>query len=198
MDQSGRTFIEVVATVAILALSVLAAIPTLERARGDAAVSQLDRRLRALTFRCRSTALLRGRAVAIVFDHRPDGGWWIYIAEDGDGDGVLQVDIDTGVDPVTFSPIRIKAGAAGPGILAATRVPDPLGSGWLGGDLADPVRAGRGDKITFSPGGTATPSSVYLTDHRETMRVLRVYGATGRAQSLRWNVGWSAWRKIGL
>ena len=41
------------------------------------------------------TALMRGHAVAIVFDRRPDGGWNIFVAEDGDNDGVLQADIDS-------------------------------------------------------------------------------------------------------
>jgi len=195
MNQSGRTFIEAVVAVTILGMSALAATPPLFRAHGEAAVTQLDRRLRALVFRCRSVALMRGRAVALVFDQPSDGGWRIFVAEHGDGDGVLQVDIDSGIDLVTSDPIRIEAGGAGPGILQGIRVPDPLGGGWLDGNLADPVRAGRGDKITFTPAGTATPASIYLTDHRSCMRVVRVYGATGRAYSLSWKLGWSAWRR---
>lgn len=198
MAESGRTLVEGLATITILALSALAAAPVYEGMRGEAAVSSLDRRLRALVFRCRSTALMRGRTVALVFDERSDGGWMIYVAEDGDGDGVLQRDIDSGTDPVVTRPIRLAAGEAGPGILTAVRVPDPLGRGALRGDLTDPVRAGRGDKISFSPAGTATPASVYLTDHRRCMRVVRVYGATARAYSMAWRVGWPAWRASGV
>jgi hypothetical protein len=68
----------------------------------------------------------------------------------------------------------------------------------LRGDPDDPVRAGRGDIITFTPARTATPSSVYLTDHHNRMRVLRVYGATGRVYSLVWRKSWSEWRRVGL
>ena len=198
MKQTGRTLVEGLAAITLLALSALAAAPVFEGMRGEAAVSSLDRRLRALVFRCRSTALMRGRSVALVFDARPDGEWQIYVAEDGDGDGVLQRDIDSGIDPVVTRPIRIVAGEAGPGILTDVRVPDPLGGGSLRGDLSDPIRAGRGDKIAFSPGGTATPASIYLTDHRRCMRVVRVYGATARARSMAWRVGWPSWRSGGV
>ena len=198
MAQSGRTLIEGLATLMLVALSALAAAPTFHDMRGEAAVSSLDRRLRALVFRCRATALMRGRAVALVFDHQPDGEWHIFVAEDGDNDGVLQRDIDSGVDPIVTRPLRIAAGEASPGILTEVRVPDPLGRGALRGDLSDPVRAGRGDKISFSPAGTATPASVYLTDHRRCMRVMRVYGATARARSMAWRVGWPTWRVIGV
>jgi hypothetical protein len=198
MAQSGRTLVEGLATITLLALSALAAAPVFEGMRAEAAVSSLDRRLRAMVFRCRATALMRGRTMALVFDERPGGGWTIYVAQDGDGDGVLQRDIDSGVDPVVSRPIRVAAGEAGPGILTGVRVPDPLGRGVLRGDPSDPIRAGRGDKISFSPGGTATPASIYLTDHRRSMRVVRVYGATARAYSMAWRVGWPAWRASGV
>jgi hypothetical protein len=78
-------------------------------------------------------------------------------------------------------------------VLADAAVPDPLGDGWLTGD--DPIRAGRGNIISFTPRGTATPSSVYLTDHRSQMRVLRVLGGTGRIRTMVWEVGWTAWEQ---
>ena len=66
------------------------------------------------------------------------------------------------------------------------------------GNLSDPVRAGRGDIITFTPRGTATPASIYLTDHRARMRVLRIYGGTGRVISKVWRSGWPEWRTEGM
>ena len=91
--------------------------------------------------------------------------------------------------------IVIAAGGGGPGILGDGPVPDPSGSGHLGGDLGDPIRAGRGNIITFSANGTATPSSVYFTDHARRMVVLRIYGGTGRINRLSWQRGWSKWKQ---
>jgi hypothetical protein len=94
--------------------------------------------------------------------------------------------------------LALEGVTAGLGILGGVRVPDPSGRGALGGDLSDPVRAGRGDIITFTPRSTATPSSVYLTDHHGRMRVLRVYGGTARVRSLVWRAGWPRWRRVGM
>ena len=90
--------------------------------------------------------------------------------------------------------LSLEAGAAGPGILEGP-VPDPSGSGVLGGDLSDPIRAGLGNIISFTARGTATPSSVYLTERARRMVVFRVYGGTGRINRLRWQRGWSAWQR---
>ena len=91
--------------------------------------------------------------------------------------------------------ITMAAGGAGPGILGGEPVPDPSGRGFLEGDLEDPIRAGRGNIISFSSRGTATPSSVYFTDHVGRMMVLRIYGGTGRINRLSWRRGWAKWKQ---
>jgi hypothetical protein len=116
------------------------------------------------------------------------------LAEDGDGDGVHSDDLAAGRDRLVGRVLELAVGGASLGILADTAVPDPAGGGALGGDPTDPIRAGSGNIISFTPRGTASSSSVYLTDHHSRMKVLRVLGATGRARSMEWQVGWSAWR----
>jgi len=117
------------------------------------------------------------------------------VAEDGDGDGVRRSDISNGQDKVVGRVIVIAAGGAGPGILRNEPVPDPSGRGVLEGDLSDPIRAGRGDIISFSSRGTATPSSVYFTDNVRRMVVLRIYGGTGRINRLSWQSGRDEWKQ---
>ena len=141
---------------------------------------------------------MNARSTGVVFERREDGEWRCFIAADGDGDGILHRDIERGVDPVVGEVLVFEAGGAGLGILKNEFVPDPSGSGRLRGNLNDPVRAGRGDIITFTPRGTATPSSLYLTDNRARMRVLRIYGGTGRVRSWVWRSGWLKWRTTGM
>jgi hypothetical protein len=50
--------------------------------------------------------------------------------------------------------------------------------------------------VSFSEEGTASPSSLYLTDHETRMRVLRTYGVTGRYRLLEWQQGWTAWKRV--
>jgi len=196
--ERGITLVEVVVTVALLIIILAVTLPGLTEARRAAALGGASRRLQGLLFRCRAVAILNAQACALVFERRDDGTWRCFIAQDGDGDGIRRRDINRLVDPVVSEVVFFETGEAGLGILKGEFVPDPSGRGRLRGNLDDPVRAGRGDIITFTPRGTATPASIYLTDHHGRMRVLRVYGGTGRVISRVWRSGWPKWREAGF
>lgn len=198
MKQVGSSLVGSLAAIALLGLGVCMVAPVVSDARGAAALTSLDQQLRARVFRCRSEALASGVSMGLVFRQDPSGGWSVVVAVDGDDDGIRSDDLERGRDRTVGRPIRLAAGDAGPGILRGVRIPDPSGEGWLEGNLDDPVRAGRGNIITFTPAGTATPASVFLTDHRRRMRVLRVYGSTARARSRVWRDDWDGWRDTGL
>jgi hypothetical protein len=196
--QEGISVLETAVMLLVVAMLAAAILPSFDEARGAASLAGAAGELRGLLFRCRAYAVMKGRTSAVVFERRPDSSWRCFVAEDGDGDGVRRDDIAALRDPVVGEVVNFEIGGAGLGILRGEFVPDPSGRGRLRGDLGDPVRAGRGDIISFTPRGTATPSSVYLTDHRSRMRVLRIYGATGRVISLVWRSGWTGWRESGL
>ncbi len=194
----GMSLIEILLVLAVLAIVVAITLPDLAEIRGAAALGAASSRLKGLLFRCRAYAILNSRATAVVFEHRDDGSWRCFIAVDGDGDGIRTRDIHGLIDPVVGEVLHLDGGGAGLGILKGEFVPDPSGRGRLRGDLDDPVRAGRGNIITFTARSTATPASIYLTDHRARMRVLRVYGGTGRVISRVWRSGWPKWRAEGM
>jgi hypothetical protein len=190
--EAGVSTTELVIVTAMTGILVFAGIPMVNDARRAAELSRSTAQIHGLLVRCRAVAVLRSRNCAVVFDREAGGGWRCFVAEDGDGDGVRRSDVWRGTDPTVGPVLSLEAGGAGPGILDEP-VPDPSGSGGLGGDRADPIRAGRGDMISFSARGTATPSSVYLTDNFRRMVVLRVYGGTGRIHRLWWQRGWKEW-----
>jgi hypothetical protein len=189
---------ETAALVMVVAIIAVVAVPNLQEAHRGAALLGAAGRVQGLMFRCRAYAIMNQRSTGLVFERRPDSSWRCFIAADGDGDGILRRDIEKLTDPVVSEILEFAPRAAGFGILQGEFVPDPSGRGRLGGNLSDPVRAGRGDIITFTPQGRATPSSVYLTDHHGRMRVLRVYGGTGRVNSLVWRSGWAVWRRSAM
>jgi len=191
---SGYSVTELLVVTAVTGLLVLAGVPLANDAARAAAMNRATAQVHGLLVRCRAVAVLHGRRCAVVFDREVGGSWQCFVAEDGDGDGVRRSDISSGEDTVVGRVIAIAAGGAGPGILQDASVPDPSGKGRLGGDLGDPIRAGRGNIISFSSRGTATPSSVYLTDNSRRMVVLRIYGGTGRINRLSWQRGWSGWK----
>ncbi|MCG6964414.1 MAG: GspH/FimT family pseudopilin [Acidobacteria bacterium] len=196
--EGGASLAELLIVLSLIAIVAAAAVPGLTVLERRAALMRTAQQLAGLVARGRAQAVLHGRASALVFERAGDSRWRCYLAEDGDGDGVNHADIRSGRDPITGEVLQLATGGAGPGILRGTRVPDPAGQGWLWGDENDPIRAGRGDIVTFKPAGTATPSSIYLSDGRSEMRVLRVYGPTARVRSLVWRRGWQHWRKTGL
>ena len=191
--QEGHSLAECVVCLALIAIVTMVAIPHLAEARRAAALRALAQPVRGLLARRRSWAVLHDRNTALVFERA--GAWLCFVAVDGDGDGVRREDILAGRDPVVGAKVRLREGDIALGILSSERVPDPSGAGWLGGDLGDPVRAGSGDIISFSAGGTARSASVFMTDNRSQMRVVRVFAATGRTRSMVWKSGWEHWRQ---
>jgi hypothetical protein len=194
----GHTASELLVALAITGLMTVAAIPVLMDAYRAAALRAVAGRIGGLMIRCRIQAVMRGRAVSLVFERRDGHVWRCFLAEDRDGDGVRRDDLQRGRDGLLGEVVHFENSAAGLGILTRVRVPNPTGRGALDGDLSDPVRAGRGDIITFTPRSTATPSSIYMTDHHSRMRVLRVYGGTARVYSKVWRTGWKKWRHSGM
>jgi hypothetical protein len=196
--ECGMSLLEIILVTAVVIIVITTVFPQLDNLRRAAALRSASSHLKGLLYRCRAYAVMNARSTAAVFEQQPDGSWRCFIAVDGDGDGIRSRDIRRLVDPVVGEVIHFEAGEAGLGILQGEFVPDPSGRGRLRGDLSDPVRAGRGNMITFTPRGTASPASLYLTDYRGRMRVLRVYGGTGRVVSRVWKSGWSKWRPEGL
>ena len=193
--QLGFSTPELVAVTALTGILVLVGIPMFDDARRAAAMMRSVAQVHGLVVRCRAVAVLRSRNCAVVFDREVDGRWRCFVAEDGDGDGVRRSDISSGKDLVVGGVIVIDAGDAGPGILPNEWIPNPTGRGRLRGDLGDPIRAGRGNMISFSSRGTATPSSVFFSDGSRRMVVLRIYGGTGRINRLSWQRGWNEWKQ---
>ncbi len=194
--QRGAALAEILVAVALGATMAAVAVPGLGVARRRAALGRACTHVGTLMLAGRARAVLRRQTEALVFERRP-GGWRCFLAEDGDDDGVRHDDLRRGRDRYVSEVLELEAGDAGLGLLRGVRIPDPGGRGWLGGDPGDPVRAGRGDIITFTRFGTATPASVYFTDGRDRMMVLRVLGATGRVRRLEWRRGWPSWRPGG-
>jgi hypothetical protein len=195
---AGRTLVELTIVLTITAMMAVAGIPTLTEARRAAALRGATGRLWGMMVRCRAHAIMRRRSTALVFEQDQAGRWRCFVAEDGDGDGLRRADLEQGRDRILGEVFHMEGLTAGLGILADRRIPDPSGWGRLDGNMDDPVRAGRGDIITFTPRSTATPSSVYLTDYHNRMRVLRVTPGPGRVYTLVWRDGWKKWRKVGL
>jgi len=159
---------------------VTAATPSLLAAlsRGRAAAAARD--LAGEMARLRSEAIASRRAVALRLVWS-SGHYRYAFYRDGDGDGVRADDIASGADPRLGDerdlPSRYEGIDFGLLDVSIPEVPPggaPLAPG------ADPVRFGRSDIITFSPGGTSSSGTLYVSDGRDTVVAVVLYGGTGR------------------
>jgi prepilin-type N-terminal cleavage/methylation domain-containing protein len=194
MKNHGFTLLETTIVLAVIGLFASLAAPNLVRATSRTRVAAATAEIRAGLADARSTAVRFNANTALRFETSP-AGTFCRVYRDGDGDGVLTADIQTGTDR-PHGPLR-QLGSPGFGVEfgfpPGARPRDPGTPGSRLRDLNDPIRFNRSNLASFDPFGSATPGSVYLTDGIAELQVVRVYGRTGRVRVLRWDEGADAW-----
>jgi hypothetical protein len=161
------------------------------RLRVDVAAHELA----MVLFEARSHARRLSTNVGVKF--YPQAGRVAYACfRDGDGDGVRTNDINAGVDP-QVTPLRLLAhlrGQLGFGFPPGRPPRDPGDPTRRLDRLTDPVRFNDSDLASFGPLGTSTPGSLYVTDGRRELSVVRLLGWTGKVRVLRWDPDADVWR----
>jgi type II secretory pathway pseudopilin PulG len=194
--QRGFQIAELVVAVALLSLLLVLGMPALSRMSAGLRLSLAAAELQGVLHSTRSLAIKLGTEVAVKFYPRADGyaTWAVY--RDGDGDGVLNRDITSGVDPQVTPPRpleqlgrRLRFGFP-PGEPAR----DPGDSSQRLPVNGDPIKFNTSDLASFGPLGTSTPGSLYLTDSQSRLMAVRVYGRTGKVKVIAYDFDAEVWR----
>ena len=161
---------------------------TLERERTIVGAQYLAGQLQ----RARLESLKRARSVAVRLEVVGDRTQ-LRLFADGNGNGVLQRDIDRGIDPpLTPAGVARRSGARHLAAHQPGRSPTSPGATTLEpGD--DPLRIGNTSLLTFSPLGSATSGTLYVAAHRGPQMAIRVFGATGRVRVLMFDAQTRQW-----
>jgi type II secretory pathway pseudopilin PulG len=192
-DARGYTLIETVVTASLCTVMGAMALPmigrTLDRERTIIGTQFLAGQLQ----RARLESLRRARAVAVRLE-LAGGRAGVQLFVDGDGDGVLQRDVDLGVDP-PLTPLEFLDDRSRDVSLRINQpVTDAGGSGELSpGD--DPLRIGATALLSFSPLGGATAGTLYVAARRGPQMAIRVFGGTGRVRILTFDAQARQWRQ---
>jgi hypothetical protein len=161
---------------------------TLERERTIVGAQYLAGQL----LRARLESLKRATSVAVrleVVGERTE----FQLFADGNGTGVLQRDIDRGLDPPLSPRQWLDEQARDVSLRVNQAITDVSGSSTLEpGD--DPLRIGNTALLTFSPIGSATNGTLYVAAHRGPQIAIRVFGATGRVRVLMFDAASRQWR----
>jgi prepilin-type N-terminal cleavage/methylation domain-containing protein len=183
---NGFTLLEIVVVVAIIGVIALCAVPSFANYRRRASIIAAADELRGIFRLVRSRAIARNRNAGVKFTQTNKGEWQYTIYDDGNGDGVRNADINSGVDRRVSGPSIVMPSfhLATIGLLPIV-VKDPDGDKLQ--PTASAVQFGRSTIASFSPTGSGTPGSIYLIDGAGQLFCARVYGPSGKVRLLRWN-----------
>ena len=111
------------------------------------------------------------------------GQWHFAVYDDGDGDGVRNDDIKSGKD-IPLSPPRVVFPEARNVTIGLIDVAVKDADG-------DPVKSAvtfnNSTICSFSPIGESTPGTIYITDSDGDLWCVRVYGASAKIRTLRYD-----------
>lgn len=189
---TGMSLLELVFVLSLVATMGATAVAHITVSLSHARAAGAARYLAARLQQVRTDAVARNRhsALRIVLD---GGEYTLTGFVDGNGDGVLTRDIQSGADPMTARPVRLQDQFPGVGFGALPGLPAVDPSATPPGD--DPVRFGAGNMAVFTPLGTATSGTVYLRGG-ELQYAVRVFGETGRTRILRFDRQRSQWTPL--
>jgi len=187
----GAALIDIIVAVALSTVMAAIAVPviggTLDRERTIVGTQYLAGEL----MRARLDALKRGRSVALRIEI-VDGRTQFQLFADGNGNGVLQRDIDRGIDPPLSIQQWLDDQARDIALRVNQEIADVAGAATLkAGD--DPLRIGNTALLAFSPLGSATSGTLYVAAHRGPQMAIRVFGATGRVRVLMFDAQSRQW-----
>lgn len=190
-EARGAALIDMIVAVALCFILAGMAVPvvggTLERER----VLVGTRYLAAQLQRARLESLKRAQSVAVRLEIVNDRTQFRLYA-DANGNGVLQKDIDKGVDPPLAALEWLDDQARGISLRVNQTITDVSGTAIIAaGD--DPLRIGSSALLTFSPTGSSTGGTLYVAAHTGPQMAIRVFGATGRVRVLRFDAQARQW-----
>lgn len=192
----GFTVVELLIVLALAAMLALLTAPALmsasARARVDLAAAELVGVLR----QARAEAVRSNTYVGVRFYPEENGTvtWALY--RDGNGNGVRNADILSGRDPQIGPRRRLThlGQGVGFGFPPEMEPRDPGDPRRRLDRLDDPIRFGLSDIASFGPLGTSTPGSLYFTDGRRQLAVVRVFHRSGKVMVLRYDPDAERWR----
>ena len=194
--EEGFQLLESLVVLAVLGLTAGIALPHLFRMSAGLRVDLAAGEVAGVLRQARFAAISRGYKVGVKFRGGEGRARTYTLYRDGDGDGILNRDIDSGVDPPVAPPRElahlgrhIRFGFP-PGL--APR--DPGDPRRRLKRLDVPIRFNRSDIASFNPLGGSTPGSVYLTDSQGRLAVVRLFGRTGKVRVLTYDPRTERWR----
>ena len=186
--RNGYSLTELLIVVAIIGLMAAVTLPNFQKMRGRIALRSAAGELRSIFHLTRMRAIASNRNTGLKFVMLA-GQWHFATYEDGDRDGVRNDDISKGIDKLIAPPRMVFSQSRLVTIgLIEIPVKDPDGDA-----VKSPVAFNNSAICSFSPIGESTPGTIYLTDNDGDLWCVRVYGASAKIRTLRYDRSTKKW-----
>ncbi|MDH3785422.1 MAG: hypothetical protein OEV00_08870 [Acidobacteriota bacterium] len=191
----GLGLVELLAVLAMLGVVAMVAFPGLGRLKRSAEIAAASRELATTLESLRWISTTERRYVGLWFDHA-DARWSWWRVADGNGNGLRVREIADGSDLTVSGPHDWRRNGnrtlIGLPPMRVRRIPP--GRGWMPVPR-DPIRFGQSDLVSFAPDGSSSSGTVFLTDGRQEVAAVVLYGGTGRVRVWRWNLRKEVWTR---
>ncbi len=195
-SQVGYSVVEMLVCFAVILLITATSLPLLFEWGSALRVELAAGEMTGVLHRARIYSVQRSAKVAVKFRTESSGVVTHALYRDGDGDGVRNADIASGVDPEIRPPRRLAhlGRRIRFGFPPGDAPRDPGNPRRRLDRLDDPIRFNRSDLASFNPRGTATPGTIYLTDGRRHLSAVRVNNRSGKISVLHYVQETEIWR----
>ncbi len=176
----GHSLPEILLVLLIFATLMAASLPRIAATVHEHRLRGAALHLRGLLRQTRARAVAEARYVGVVFEEA-DGDPVFLLYGDGNHNGIRRRDIDSGVEQRLREPYRLSE--TYPGVRYGSQ---PIGSEtpFLPG-----LRIGRGRMVSFSPLGSSTTGTLFLSNQYGLVYAVVVFGSTGRVRIARYRGG---------
>jgi hypothetical protein len=191
---SGLALLELLVVLVVAGLALAIALPALATGGAEARTAAGTRELASVLHALRWKSVAQGVACGLAF-RRDDRGWYWLEVEDGNGNGLRTAEVADGTDHVRSAVQRLEQRVEHVtlGFPEGPPVPSiPPSRGWIT-SLADPVRFGTSDIVSFTPLGSASTGTLYVTD-RHNLYAIVLFGPTARLRVWRYDEVQRRWR----
>jgi len=190
----GFTLLETLVVVVLTGLILAALGPALAQARGSAVTVAGARYLAVTLAALHWKSVAEGRAHGLYFSKDEQGWNWVEV-RDGNGNGLRAAEVRDGTDERLGRARRLEEVASGValGFPEGGPFPEiPPKRGWID-DLDDPIRIGNTPVLSFSPLGTSSSGTLYVTDRKTRLFAVVLYGRTAKLRVWRYSAAGRAW-----
>ena len=186
---AGFSMVELLFTIAITGTVTAIAVPQAVRALDGYRTGAAAHYLAELLGNVRSEAVRRSAFVGVRFDaSTPD--YRITTIVDGNGNGLRNADITKGIDRAVTAAETLAQHFDGVSFGILEGVPDADGHPVATGDG---VRVGASRIVSMNPDGTSSSGTLYVHGRGRSQYAVRVFGATGRIRTLRYDFSQLKW-----